>query len=178
LTTRLASSPSARNSQRLNSLFNVMKRFNPIQVSSRVVVFLFLLACCRMAHAEYSIDWYSIDGGGGTSTNGIYSVSGTIGQHDAGTTMSGGDFSLTGGFWSIQAIQTAGAPLLGIRLTGTNTAQVYWPSPSTGWNLQVNSDLSTTNWIAPGESVTDDGTNKFILVNPSAGNRFFRLKNP
>ena len=34
--------------------------------------------------AQYSIDWYSVDGGGGTSTNGQYSISGTIGQPDAG----------------------------------------------------------------------------------------------
>jgi hypothetical protein len=30
---------------------------------------------------SYSIDWFTIDGGGGTST-GVYSVSGTIGQQD------------------------------------------------------------------------------------------------
>ena len=33
---------------------------------------------------QYSIDWYKIAGGGGTSTGGTYAVSGTIGQHDAG----------------------------------------------------------------------------------------------
>ena len=29
---------------------------------------------------SYSIDWYKIAGGGGTSTGGTYQVSGTIGQ--------------------------------------------------------------------------------------------------
>ena len=38
----------------------------------------------------YSIAWYKISGGGGTSTNGQYALSGTIGQHDAGTAMTGG----------------------------------------------------------------------------------------
>ena len=47
--------------------------------------------------AQYSIDWHTIDGGGGTSTNGQYSLTGTIGQPDAGT-MSGGNFTLQGGF--------------------------------------------------------------------------------
>jgi hypothetical protein len=51
-------------------------------------------------------------------------------------------------------------------------------SPSTGWNLQQNTNLSTTNWVAPLETVNDDGTNRFIIVNPPAGNRFYRLKNP
>ena len=51
-----------------------------------------------------------MDGGGGTSTGGGYTVTGTIGQPDAGT-MGGGTFSLNGGFWGIiAAIQTPGAP--------------------------------------------------------------------
>lgn len=58
------------------------------------------------AYAQYSIDWYTIDGGGGTSTGGLYSISGTIGQPDAGETMTGGTYSLTGGFWSLVAVQT------------------------------------------------------------------------
>jgi hypothetical protein len=29
------------------------------------------------------LDWFTIDGGGGTSTGGVYAVSGTIGQPDA-----------------------------------------------------------------------------------------------
>jgi hypothetical protein len=53
---------------------------------------------------SYSIDWHTIDGGSGTSTGGAFSVSGTIGQPDA-SAMSGGNYSLAGGFWS--AISTA-----------------------------------------------------------------------
>ena len=127
---------------------------------------------------SYSIDWYKIAGGGGTSTGGVYAVSGTIGQHDAGGPMTGGNYSLTGGFWSLYAVQTPGAPVLSIKLTTTNTAQVYWPSPSAGYNLQVNTNLATTNWVTPAESVTDNGTIKFIIVNPPTGNRFYRLRNP
>ena len=126
----------------------------------------------------YSIDWYTIDGGGGTSTGGVYSVSGTIGQHDAGGPMTGGNFSLTGGFWALYAVQTIGAPVLSIKLTTTNTAQVYWNSPSTGWNLQVNTNLTSTNWVTPAETVTDNGTIKYIIVTPPVGNRFYRLRNP
>jgi len=36
---------------------------------------------------QCSIDWYKIAGGGGTSTGGVYSASGTIGQPDAGGAM-------------------------------------------------------------------------------------------
>jgi hypothetical protein len=125
---------------------------------------------------NYSIDWYKVSGGGGTSTSSVYSVGGTIGQHDAGGPMTGGNYSLTGGFWSLYAMQTPGAPVLNIKLTTTNTAMVYWPSFSTGYNLQVNTNLATTNWVTPAESVTDSGTIKYILVNPPVGDRFYRLK--
>ncbi|MCL4785936.1 MAG: hypothetical protein KJ070_03965 [Verrucomicrobia bacterium] len=126
---------------------------------------------------SYSIDWSTIDGGGGTSTGGVYSVSGSIGQPDAGT-MSGGSYSLAGGFWSISAIQTPDAPLLSIRLTQTNTVIVSWPSPSTGFTPQRSSSLDSPNWIAAPETITDNGTNKFIIVTPPAGNHFYRLFKP
>src|ERR1700730_2450304 len=88
---------------------------------------LALVAFPLLAGAQYSIDWYKVSGGGGTSTGGVYSVSGTIGQHDSGGPMTGGNFSLTGGFWALYAVQTPGAPVLSIKLTTTNTAMVYWP---------------------------------------------------
>jgi|GEM_PF-3057558 len=40
-------------------------------------------ALARSALAQYAVDWHAVDGGG-TSTSGAYSVSGTIGQPDAG----------------------------------------------------------------------------------------------
>jgi hypothetical protein len=49
----------------------------------------------------YDLSWSTIDSGGGTSNGGSYAISGTIGQPDAGpsTPMTGGPFSLVGGFW-------------------------------------------------------------------------------
>ena len=63
----------------------------------------FLLLVLRASAQSFSIDWFTIDGGGGTSTGGVFSVSGTIGQPDAGTPMSGGNFSVSGGFWSMDS---------------------------------------------------------------------------
>ena len=83
---------------------------------------------------------------------------------------------MAGGFWGILAVvQTTNAPLLSIALTATNTIVVWWPSPSTGWSLQQISNLETTNWAAPPETVNDYGTSKFILIAPPTGNRFCRL---
>ena len=142
------------------------------------VVLLILNPQLSVFAQSYSIDWFKIAGGGGTSTGGIYSVSGTIGPHDAGGPMIGGNYSLTGGFWALYAVQTPGAPSLAIFLTTTNTAVVWWPSPSTGWNLQQSTNLTTTNWVPPVETINDNGTRKYIVVNPPAGNRFYRLTKP
>jgi len=124
---------------------------------------------------SYSVDWYKISGGGGTSTNGNYSLTGTIGQPDASATMSGGNYSVTGGFWSlISVVQTAGAPALNISQSG-NTVTVSWQNVS-GWTLEQNNNLSLpANWSASGGVTTSNGTNYLQLTSPM-GNLFFRLK--
>ncbi len=125
---------------------------------------------------NYSVDWYTVDGGGGTSTGGVYTVSGTIGQPDAGV-MSGGNFTLVGGFWGIvSAVQTPGAPRLDISYTATNTVVVSWPSPSTGYSLQQNPDLGPANWVNSAQTPGDDGTTRSVVINPPTGNLYFRLK--
>ena len=48
---------------------------------------------------DYDLTWSTIDGGGGTSSDGNFTLNGTIGQPDAGV-MAGGDYRLEGGFWS------------------------------------------------------------------------------
>src|SRR5439155_7881610 len=102
----------------------------------KIPLLLFAVTSTAALAQSYSIDWFTIDGGGGTSTGGVYSVSGTIGQPDAGK-MSGGNFTLDGGFWGlIAAVQTPGAPLLRIARTITNTVLGAWPSSVTGFNLQ------------------------------------------
>jgi len=102
------------------------------------------------ALAQYAIDWFTIDGGGGTSTGGVYQVSGTVGQPDTGPTMSGGNYSVDGGFWGIiAAVQTPGAPTLTATATATNTAAISWAFPSTGFVLEQNPAIGTPTGLAP-----------------------------
>jgi hypothetical protein len=67
------------------------------------LVFMILLLLSVSAAAAFaavdafSLDWWTVDGGGETSTGGGYSMTGTIGQADAGT-LSGGGYTLSGGF--------------------------------------------------------------------------------
>jgi len=62
--------------------------------------------------------------------------------------------------------------------SSNNVVMVSWPSPSTGFSLQQNTQLNTTNWVTPTETVTDNGTIKFITVDPVVGSRFYRLFKP
>jgi len=140
---------------------------------------LTLLAITISAQAQqYSINWFKVAGGGGTSTGGVYQVSGTIGQHDAGGPMSGGNYSLTGGFWSVvTVVQTPGAPRLTITFNSQlPTVTVSWPSSATNYVLQENSDLATANWTSTGLPVTTNGATLSVTIGPPAGNLFFRLK--
>jgi hypothetical protein len=150
------------------------------RLAARSITLALAISALQTEAQSFSIDWFTIDGGGGASTGGVYSVSGTIGQADANPqSLTGGNFSVVGGFWSLYSVvQTTGAPLLTIRLTSTNTAMVSWPSPSTGFNLQQNTNLNTAIWVTPSEIVTDNGTIKFIIVNHPVGSRYYRLFKP
>jgi len=64
-----------------------------------VVIITIISITCLFA---YDISWWTIDGGGNTSSGGSYSLSGTIGQPDSGT-LTGGTYKLEGGFWVIGA---------------------------------------------------------------------------
>jgi hypothetical protein len=152
------------------------------KTSRFLLFFCFLLStfCLRAVGQQYSINWFKVAGGGGTSTGGTYQVSGTIGQPDAGGPMTGGNYSLTGGFWSIiTVVQTPGTPLLTIALNSQlPTVTVSWPASATNYVLQQNSDLATASWAPVGLPVTTNGATLSVTISPPAGNLFFRLNSP
>jgi len=138
----------------------------------------FLAITISVRAQNYSIDWYKIAGGGGTSTGGTYQVTGTIGQPDASGAMTGGGYSLTDGFWAlISVVQTAGLPNLAITFVGPNSVKVSWPNTGT-YTLQQNSNLAGGSWTTSGYTITtSNGTNSITITSPT-GNLFFRLKQP
>jgi len=144
-------------------------------------IFLFLcLIMPAIGFAQsYTIDWYKVAAGGGTSTGGTYQVSGTIGQPDASGAMSGGNYSVTGGFWAlIQVVQTPGVPNLIIVPNGPNSVKVLWPDPATNtYTLQQSGNLAAGGgWGASSYSIgSANGTNSITITLP-VGNLFFRLK--
>lgn len=65
---------------------------------SVLIVLLTLVVTPVMAAGIMEIDWYVIGSGGGSTTNGDYTLSGTIGQPVAGLSSSA-DLDLCSGFW-------------------------------------------------------------------------------
>lgn len=64
-----------------------------------VVLALLLLTGTALADGPYELLWYAVNGGGSPSEGGRYALSAAIGQ-PATESMSGGQYNLSGGFWS------------------------------------------------------------------------------
>jgi len=141
---------------------------------SFAAAFAFLATAIAASAQTYSIDWYTIDGGGGTSTGGVYSVSGTLGQPDAGGPMTNGQYSVTGGFWALPtAVQVTGAPTLTIVPTTPGNASISWTPATPGFVLQETWPLTPAIWT---NSLT--GATNPAVVPASAPKKFYRLSSP
>ena len=57
-----------------------------------------------------AINPYVIAGGGGTSAAGTFSLDGTIGQAAAGGNLSGGNFTVSSGFWNAVVTPSGSTP--------------------------------------------------------------------
>ena len=80
-----------------------MKMKSPSTILAVLLVLAGAFSTPAQSGGPFTLNWFTIDGGGGPSTGGNFTLNGTIGQPEAGA-MSGGNFSLAGGFWG--GIQT------------------------------------------------------------------------
>ena len=144
---------------------------------------LFLLGSWLMVTAAvpagaqtYDLSWFCIAGGGGTSSGGMYSVSGTIGQADT-SVLSGGNYTIEGGFWSatVALPSSPWSPQLSVSVSGQNII-ISWPSPSTGFTLQQSASLNPATWEAVPQPVNNNGTTMSVTLTAPAGDMFYRLK--
>ena len=113
---------------------------------------LLVALAARPALAQtYDVSWFTVDGGGATfSAGGTYSLSGTIGQPDAGAPATGGPYSLVGGFWAGAIVQ---ADLSITKTDGQATAIALTPITYTIVVSNVSGELSTasvTDTVPPG----------------------------
>ena len=104
----------------------------------------------------------------------MYSLSGTSGQHDAGGPMTGGAYSLTGGFWALPfAVQTSGAPTLTIVPFGAGQARVSWTPNTPGFVLQEALSLAPASWVN-----SPSGAANPVTVPAAIPTKFYRLHKP
>ncbi|MAO24606.1 MAG: hypothetical protein CMJ35_15180 [Phycisphaerae bacterium] len=99
----------------------------------------------------FEITWYTIDAGGTMNSSGDgFELSGTIGQPDAGPVMTGGQFSLAGGFWP----GVDNAPACPADLTGDGMLNFF----------DVSAFLSAFGAMEPIADFTGDGMYNFFDV--------------
>lgn len=133
-----------------------------------------LVVTAISALAEYSIDWFKIAGGGGTSTGGVFIASGTLGQPDAGGPLTGGGFAVVGGFWALPVVvPTPGAPVLSIVPAGPGLVTLSWSPATPGFVLQEKANLSQPNW----QNAPSGATNP-VVVPAALPRKFYRLFQP
>jgi len=89
-----------------------------------LTLLIIVLVTISIVGADYSISWYTIDGGGGQSSGGPYVLTGTIGQPDAGY-LGGGNYELLGGFW-------VGGPLCIVNFVDFANFAEYWMQSGAG----------------------------------------------
>lgn len=78
----------------------------------------------------------------------------------------------------VTASGSAPAPRLTMSLTAPNTLLIQWPTNDTGFVLQQNTDLATTNWSNVPDVPSVVGSNQQVTISPTTGNRYFRLIRP
>jgi hypothetical protein len=159
-------SPSLKQSATAGKL---VPSFLPPRLCAAAMIALLFVS---VGFAQYAIDWHAIDGGGGTSTGGGYSLSGTIGQPDAGGPMTGGQYAITGGFWALPTeVQSSNAPTLLIVRAAPGLATISWTPNTPGFVLQEAPSLSPANWVN-----SPSGAANPVTVSAALPKKFYRLK--
>ena len=120
----------------------------------------------------YTIDWWTVAGGGGTSTAGVYTVNGTMGQPGAAGPSTNSQYYVTGGFWALpRAIQVEGAPMLTIAPAAPGQATLAWTPNAPGFVLQETWGLPQLNWT----NALSGATNP-VVVTITLPTKYYRLK--
>ncbi len=137
-----------------------------------LVLGLHAIGAGTVSAQSYSIPWQRIAGGGGTSSNGVYTLHGTLGQHEAGPPAGQGGLRVTGGFWAQPiVIQTPGAPVLQVAAGAPGQVILSWVPATPGFILQESTSLQAGVWT---DVAGGSGTPVTVTLGP--GLRFFRLQ--
>jgi len=129
---------------------------------------------------SYDLSWWTVAGGGGTSNGTGTSLSGTIGQPEAGIS-NGGTYHLTGGFWGVEADQVPPVVVSSVRSNPNPSAlasvgyTVRFSKPVTGVD-KTDFSLTVTGLSgASVSSVSGSGAVYTVMMKTGSGNGTLRL---
>ena len=155
-----------------------MNRVFSIQYSVfRIVAAVWLFAAGVAQAQTFTVDYFVLSGGGGTSTNGPFSLTGTIGMPESGPRLAGGPYTVDGGFWSVAvAIQMPAAPLLSVTRSSGAVA-ISWPASSAAFVLEATGSLAAPiAWQPVGQTPVIVGPDNTVTLAASPGSKFYRLR--
>lgn len=138
--------------------------------------FLFCTAVMSArATDSFSIDWFTIDGGGALMSGGDFTLNGTTGQPDTGmATLVSGEQFLKAGFWAFDFSDVGGiTPTLQIQLGGLSEVTLSWYPDTPGFLLQQSLTLMPDSWTTLS---TIPGNPAVLPV--TTDRQFFRLIKP
>jgi hypothetical protein len=125
----------------------------------------------------FAIDWHVIGNCGGTSTGGAFTLNWSLGQAEANPQpMTGGIFSLTGGFWSPLTIQAPDAPLLSIQWQGAEV-RLFWPRSAAAFLLE-HSPVADSTWSLVNRPYATNAVHISVSAPLPVANTFYRLRRP
>jgi len=126
---------------------------------------------------DYAISRFTVSGGSGASTNGIFALTGIAGQIGVAKS-AGGDYSVDAGFWPLAlAVQTPDAPLLRIGMTKAGI-EISWSAPRTaGLTLEEAPSLGgVVKWATVTAAIGGTKDDSIVILPTTPGTRFFRLR--
>lgn len=129
--------------------------------------------------AQFTIESRVTPGGGGSSTGTRFSVTGSIGQHDASNALQGPAYAVGGGFWHA-VVPTPGAPDLEVRRHPfTGVVRVSWRDPEGKYELEQSSGpnaLAAGSWSTIAGPYPVAGAVFIHEIATPTGSSFFRLR--
>jgi hypothetical protein len=147
-----------------------------IGLTAFLLAFVVIGAVFAQSGGEFTLSWFTIDSGGGTSSGGGYALNGSIGQPDGGR-LTGGVYTLNGGFWVLPApiISPPGSAPLRNYFT-ISQVPLKW-NPVTGADGGYTVQVARTNQFNPlvFEAVTASNELTTTTTALTSGQYFWRV---
>jgi hypothetical protein len=144
-----------------------------------IAAFLIAPAVFAQSGGGYTLTWSTIDGGGATSTGGVYTLRGTVGQPDAGDKLTGSFYALRGGFWNLPTQLVPSPPLATPELNYFASVNVTltWNRVSfaQGYEVQVDDNSNFSSLVFSSSTLPASALSAPVTV-PFNGKFYWRVR--